>query len=530
MKKALLFTIALSLHQLALQAQPIVSLVKDIAPGVTNGNPGEQVVVNGRIYFAASDGTDTELWGSDGSEAGTRLVKDIYPGAGAGAPANLTAFNGKLYFTANDGSHGHELWVSDGTEGGTVMVKDINPTINGSEPTELTVVDNKLYFSADDGTHGRELWMSDGTEVGTILLRDISTSSTSAPTQLTAAMGKLFFVQDFNTGKALFVSDGTGGGTVAIQEEVAPQWLKEYNGKLYFSAYTATHGRELWSSDGTLLGTQLLKDIDNGAASSTPGALHVAGGKLFFTAQTVADGRELWVSDGTESGTSMVLNANPSNLSAPITDEMAEYNGKLYYSFVDETGTDRLWMSDGTAGGTQRVHADVSRPKQLFVFEGKLYFTGYSTGSHSTYGSQLWRSDGSAQGTTMQLPDANTPADAVGTTKFVTLGNDLYYTAAYQFATGKELWKINAFPAAVAGVEKSAPHIYPNPAQGALHIKLPVVKDASVKIYSLTGQLILQQVITAKNMSIDVSMLSPGMYLTHITTDGQTAVEKLVKQ
>jgi len=42
-------------------------------------------------------------------------------------PSYLTDVNGTLYFSADDGAHGSELWRSDGTEAGTVMVRDLVP-------------------------------------------------------------------------------------------------------------------------------------------------------------------------------------------------------------------------------------------------------------------------------------------------------------------------------------------------------------------------------------------------------------------
>src|SRR5262249_27563073 len=150
--------------------------------------------------------------------------KDIHPGAGSSLGSyyqsyystiyyggDLTNVNGTLFFTASDGSHGQELWKSDGTAAGTVLVKDINPGSNGSNPTSLTNVNGTLFFTANDGSHGQELWKSDGTAAGTVMVKDINPGSSaygnSSPTDLT-----------------------------------------NVNGTLFFSAYDAAHGGELWKS------------------------------------------------------------------------------------------------------------------------------------------------------------------------------------------------------------------------------------------------------------------------------------------
>ena len=55
-------------------------------------------------------------------QPGTVLVKDIRTG-GDSNPMYLTVFNGTLYFQADDGSNGTEVWKSDGSEAGTVITE-----------------------------------------------------------------------------------------------------------------------------------------------------------------------------------------------------------------------------------------------------------------------------------------------------------------------------------------------------------------------------------------------------------------------
>ena len=53
-------------------------------------------------------------------------------------------------------------------------------------------------------------------------------------------------------------------------------------------------GPELWRSNGTAVGTVLVKDIWPGGAGSFPSALTNVNGVLYFVADNGVYGRELW--------------------------------------------------------------------------------------------------------------------------------------------------------------------------------------------------------------------------------------------
>src|SRR5262245_32757471 len=66
----------------------------------------------------------------------------------------------------------------------------------------------------------------------------------------------------------------------------SPKDLVSSSGTLYFTADGTGSGlgRELWKTDGSVLGTVVVKDIHPGLAGSNPGNLAVAGSLLYFTA------------------------------------------------------------------------------------------------------------------------------------------------------------------------------------------------------------------------------------------------------
>ncbi len=261
------------------------------------------------------------LWRSDGTESGTVFVKELSRENYTWEAWNFTAFKNELFFTAFDETYGYELWCSDGTAEGTFVVKDIYAGGYDSNPMFLTVVEDRLFFVANDGIHGEALWSSDGTKEGTALVKDIIPGTGSTPlTYLTAANSMLFFItNDGIHGEELWSSDGTADGTVLVKDIYPGEYdsinyygrfpFTAFEDNLFFIANDGAHGDELWRSDGTEAGTVLVKDIYPGLGAALDyfdTSLIVANDLLFFQANDLVNGQELWRSDGTEAGTEIV--------------------------------------------------------------------------------------------------------------------------------------------------------------------------------------------------------------------------------
>ncbi len=185
---------------------------------VTNYNSSYLSDLNGSRYFFFDDGIrGRELWKSDGTVEGTLLVKDINPGSGGsdGGISNIsyyndqystiTNLNGILYFIASDGT-GTELWQSDGTEAGTVQVTDINIGIDQDSIyyylfSRLTNVNNTLYFT-NGGLNGGELWAFNPNP--TTITPTVSISTTDAK------------AAESGTNPAIFRISRTGDTSIAL--------------------------------------------------------------------------------------------------------------------------------------------------------------------------------------------------------------------------------------------------------------------------------------------------------------------------
>src|SRR5919106_4881484 len=100
----------------------------------------------------------------------------------------------------------------------------------------------------------------------------------------------------------------------------SPHQLTVVGNKIFFSAFEASSGTEVWASDGTSAGTELLQDTVPGADSppvvTMIGAAH---GLFFWTTSGGSIQPGFWRSDGTRAGTFDLLGGNvPREISTPV--------------------------------------------------------------------------------------------------------------------------------------------------------------------------------------------------------------------
>lgn len=351
-------------------------MIKDINTGSSGGFPrdsspgGFVITANGRLFFTATTSANgRELWTSDGTSAGTVMTKDIAAGA-ADVPiySNMVTLGEKVFFQAAESgatTKGSELWVSDGTNAGTFMVKDLNTTSNGtggtdgSNPSDFVVANNLVFFRAGGLSpfSGAEAYVTDGTNPGTVAISATLTNFS----QFANTGSRVFWTAQGASGQELYVSSGGFATVIDIVAGASGSNASNpvaFGSKVLFTASnSASNGQELWISDGTLATTTMLKNINtNPSGSSNPQYITVVGNKAYFVADDGSNGQELWVTDGTTAGTVLVKNIGPGSTTGQVSPLRAADNGHLLFLANDGvSGGQELWITDGTDAGTFKV-------------------------------------------------------------------------------------------------------------------------------------------------------------------------------
>ena len=391
--------------------------------------------LSGKLVFRGrTDATGSELYSTDGTPGGTVILKDIYPGTTGSRPSELITMGANIYFNATTAAEGRELWKTDGSPGGTAIVKDIVPgtdSSNRENQYELFTNGTYLLFAANTAGSGVELWKSDGSPGGTNMLKEINTNNTNADSSNPHRFHKLnslvlFAAKDATHGVEIWKTDGTPGGTVILKDintgmangtsvEIIPgfeiqvfQAFHNFNNKAYFNATDGTSTGQVWSTDGNPLNTSLLKDVVPGMSFSTVSVVQAVNlpAKFIFP---VSDGSssELWESNGTPAGTIPLYTFDPVTPLPPFI--------YIPYDFPGSGGTNPL-------------------------FQGNKFFF---TAGTMVEGNELWVSDGTFAGTHI-VKDINAGSGDginIGTGFSYLYTSNLLFFKGTTTGQGDELWK-----------------------------------------------------------------------------------------
>jgi ELWxxDGT repeat protein len=365
-----------------------------VSIGVTAQNPAIVKVVGSTITQPSS--TDQEGWKNN-------------------------EWNG-LFFYQGTGSS-TKLCVTDGTTAGTQYLADIGGgTIVTTIPAQdfMYIITNRLA-SFSPFAYEAQIWKSNGTAAGTLLvytmpLAGISnacvwTSDRDAKMNFSVSGNVMFFNgYDATNGNELWVTDGTTVGTHIVKDinagvgSSSPLAFCKIGLDIFFTAIESS-GRKLWKTDGTAVGTTQIAVaepffiLDN--------AVGIVNNKMIFYAHNTVDGYEPYVSDGTAAGTYMLKNINPSGNSWITQSQNAhlKFNNKYCFFIANNGITKALWRTDGTATGTiqlttdaQNASSNVSGGSYTEVDANGLWMIEYNT-SGSGNNEKLYRSNGTPQGT-----------------------------------------------------------------------------------------------------------------------------------
>jgi trimeric autotransporter adhesin len=433
------------------------AMVKDVWPGVDNSYSSRMIAVEDVLYFIADDGINgSEFWKSDGNAGGTVLAFELNPGPEAsfgdypyGADygfecIDVSTTGGKLYF-----AHENQLFGSDGTNAGTRALAHIADGGCFHYSPKLFEVGGTVYVFVlidIDGEYGFRWSLSKIENSELVLVKELPRSDNLGLNIVETSLGLIFPFPDERRNCQLWTSDGTTDGTYPFQDvsssthPSSPKEICEFGDRIVFLATGGMAYSEVWISNGTEEGTyQLTTDA---AEDLTP-----SGNFAYF--YTFGRRHGLSRTDGTIEGTIPLIQA--------VVSQLTDLNGTLYFALRNESYINDLWMSKGTPETTMRATTHLN-PELIHDHHGRLYVqTAYSfwtsdgmsaftkvdledrpvqlvssredlyfvTGDRYT-GQKLWKTNGTTSGTVL-VKDLG---DNISIQDIGPLGNGVVYSVA----------------------------------------------------------------------------------------------------
>lgn len=293
---------------------------------------------------------------------GQELVKDINPNtfgqADGGYFADLCKPCGNyIYFEGRDSRYGRELWRTDGTTAGTQRISDFAQDPDAWFLTNSTCANKRLNFNTKAGA-----WQADGDVLtklsdnkivavarGERIYVDVQDENSSVFLNQTllkkftpnSGFDNAFIYDSKADGDKLYLAVAhTNSTTVSTEAWVwadnnftllhtSDEYFNTFiavNDILYFDGKDVDHGKEMWTSDGTVEGTMMLDDGKPGADGSDPLFVKAVDNKVIYVSEVKQRGT--WATSGTPASTSLIF---PGYVPQFVT----KYHDKIYFSGGD---------------------------------------------------------------------------------------------------------------------------------------------------------------------------------------------------
>ena len=505
-------------------------LVKDCWPGELHGSDPDFIgTLEGKVLFSAQDEDHgREPWISDGTEQGTYMLADINttsPFAGS-SPMTGCEYNGYFYFFAStETQEAPDLWRTDGTSTGSELFLDVLPGQGDLflEPEGPFFVEfaDRLYFVdiGPDGDGVLRLWSTDGTEAGTLVSAPIANPMIESHSAAVwndrlylGADGQIF-------GDGLYALDQSGmlDTLVLLPENLASisDLTPSANGVYFLVSYSASE-RELWITDGTVAGTHPLTDIDG--QGPDPGGV-VREGKLFFSAHSAMHGKEPWCSDGSVAGTYQIADLIPgAETSSP--DGFVDFGEAVYFTAnsIDFPGETGLWRTNGAVDDCQRTDGAYGL-RLISKFQNALICLGGDN--------QLLASDGSQDGLSSLASD--TASLCCVSVWSASPGDAGLFLNAHSVDFNTELFLLTDVVAIDEPEDLISPIAFPMPFGDLLEVVLPTNGEYDVDVMDPLGNLILSAEKRSGHLSFDTSRLSVGVYFLRARSGLSVVIHRIVK-
>lgn len=564
-KKITFIYLAFLVFHFTLNAQYQFTQVDDINPGFENSFPKFPIEANGLLFFNATINNQEKLFKTtNGTNA--ELVAEINGSSGY-SPIPFATINNKLLFFATTSAEGTELFVTDGTSSGTSILKDIYPgsagIISNYIIDQFAVLNGQLYFWTKGQDNHYFLWKTDGTTTGTVQVTPDNDGFFNPSKVMLVYNNMIYFdakKNSFDNYSMLFRTDGTASGTALFQDIPItivmgsnPTDFIVYNNLLYYSAGNdnGQFGKELWRTDGTVAGTELVADIfpnniTNSSKGSSPAHFIIFNNELYFRAKgfDIASNQSIgneFFKYNSNDGVVLVKDFYPGALSGIDSGKPFFIMDNMLYIIARDGSTggfEELWKTaDGTSSGVSKAvslsdldvgsggFGDVLQFDNGIVMNDKFYFVNVFNSFLS-----LWVTSGDSAST----ENLTNPVDSNSSIPFlddfrnsnIIFNNELYFAASNN--DGVELWKITDTSLSIQEQTwQDKIIIYPNPSSAYIHIKTNEnLNNQKAKIYNTLGTLIKEQKM---DNSIYVGDLENGLYILNFTLNGQQLVRKFIK-